>query len=480
MEEPKGPRVGLGDDFDDVGGGVGEGERGIVGGGEDLVESRVFPIDLGGGAVDEPLHERAVVGRGGGVEAERDVLHGRGELVLGDGVVDIGADNLIGARGGFVDEFGRLLRRIGDGGSFVSDDTEDFARIGVDAAVANVCSQPVVADGLVGGEDDVGSLANVDVDRCGDVGLDGHKVGGDDGEVVLIDGDDEVVVDPDIDESDAETLALGHFSHMVGAHIVGSFHRSVDQGGIGHRGPCGTMQGADVVLKCRVIVPVREGHGAQIRLLTMVRNECHVSTVREETHIVVADSRPIDDDASRNTVSVLGRVVTVIPRCAELRAAENVLSRLTRGKRTFGDAANTVVLYSVELAKAVPVHRRAIVLQGVFDIDNHPVAPVRNQSGTSYMSVSIVGVLGQYQLTILTIDSQNEPIESIRRKSGHIRDFQIVNDIPARLWKLCIKVSGNGKAIGPAGSSIGGIGAGCIAGLRTSTIQSAMLGWNGF
>lgn len=103
----------------------------------------------------------------------------------------------------------------------------------------------------------------------------------------------------------------------------------------------------------------------------------------DETHIVVADSRPIDDDASRNTVSVLGRVVTVIPRCAELRAAENVLSRLTRGKRTFGDAANTVVLYSVELAKAVPVDRRAIVLQGVFDIDNHPVAPVRDQSGTS-------------------------------------------------------------------------------------------------
>lgn len=73
------------------------------------------------------------------------------------------------------------------------------------------------------------------------------------------------------------------------------------------------------------------------------------------------------------------------------------------------------------------------------------------------MSVSTVGVLGQYQLTILSIDSQNEPIESIRRKSGHIRDFQIVNDIPARLWKLCIKVSGNGKPIGPAGSSIGGI-----------------------
>lgn len=271
VEEPEGPRVGLGDDFDDVGGGVGEGKRGIVGGGEDLVESGVFPIDLGGGAVDEPLHERAVVGRGGGVEAERDVLHGRGELVLGDGIVDIGADDFIGARGGFVDEFGRLLRRIGDGGSFVSDDAEDFARIGVDAAVANVCSQPVVADGLVGGEDDVGSLANVDVDRCSDVGLDGDKVGGDDGEVVLIDGDDEVVVDPDIDESDAETLALGHFGHMVGAHIVGSFHRSVDQGGIGHRGPCGTMQGADIVLKCRVIVPVREGHGAQIRLLTMVR-----------------------------------------------------------------------------------------------------------------------------------------------------------------------------------------------------------------
>lgn len=140
VEEPESPRVGLGDDFDDVGGGVGEGERGIVGGGEDLVERGVFPIDLGGGAVDEPLHERAVVCRGGGVEAERDVLHGRGELVLGDGVVDIGADDFIRARGGFVDEFGRLLRRIGDGSSFVSDDTEDFARIGVDAAVANVCS----------------------------------------------------------------------------------------------------------------------------------------------------------------------------------------------------------------------------------------------------------------------------------------------------------------------------------------------------
>lgn len=87
--------------------------------------------------------------------------------------------------------------------------------------------EPVAVDGLVGVYDDVVAFADADEEPVCCVGDDGHEVHGDDGHVVFVKTDLEVVVRAGVDETESVLLSL---LHRVA--IVSSATLSVDVGAI--------------------------------------------------------------------------------------------------------------------------------------------------------------------------------------------------------------------------------------------------------
>lgn len=91
--------------------------------------------------------------------------------------------------------------------------------------------------------------------------------------------------------------------------------------------------------------------------------------------VIVGSSRPIDDDGSDNSITILSGEVAMIPGRAELGCSEFILSSLSGsngayGKcvnlgsqqiklyllHTFSDAVSSVILARVELTDSVPMN----------------------------------------------------------------------------------------------------------------------------
>lgn len=84
-----------------------------------------------------------------------------------------------------------------------------------------------------------------------------------------------------------------------------------------------------------------------------------------KVHIVVARSRPIDDDAAEDAIPGLDIEVGMIPSCSILHRSPLVRVRVTRGNWALRKTWNTIHLVGPVLADAVKVKTGSIRLQRV-------------------------------------------------------------------------------------------------------------------
>ena len=202
-----------------AGSGSNHGERELNGGvrGEGVDAAVGHELSCSEGAAHD-LEEDGHAGRGVGsivdeevgaveveVEVDRDVdtagnsLTGRGEVLEGD-EVGLGEDSRAGALGG---------RGLNLGGAVVAEDGRVDAAIEGERADVGEGADPVVVDGLVGGEDERVALACVDLDLVNGEGLVVDRVDLDDRHVVAVDRERVVGVARERGETEAVTLALG-------------------------------------------------------------------------------------------------------------------------------------------------------------------------------------------------------------------------------------------------------------------------------
>lgn len=179
------------------------------------------------------------------------------ELRLRDLVGRVGDNRLVVAGGRLRDRV--LSSRLFVRSTFVSDDRLYVRRLPIPATGrGNVCAKPVVTDSLVGVNNDVVALTDVDIDRIGGVRLDGNEVGGDDREIVIINRHMEVVVDAGVDQTQTMLLSLLDGCDMMLAAEL-SLHRAVNETMVGNRRSSGTVQSADVQCEDRLVEPIGQG-----------------------------------------------------------------------------------------------------------------------------------------------------------------------------------------------------------------------------
>lgn len=159
----------------------------------------------------------------------------RGQTVLGGIELDVGH------------QVGRLVVAVvtvreargcgvGHVDALVVEDTGDVHRVlvGARARAHGDGAQPVVARVLVGLDNDVVALADADAEGVGGEGLDGYQVRGDDGEVVVVNGEAKVRVEGRVDEAQAGAAARGDRGLVLGAAVlvrVGAVDQAILGGG---------------------------------------------------------------------------------------------------------------------------------------------------------------------------------------------------------------------------------------------------------
>ena len=105
-----------------------------------------------------------------------------------------------------------------------------------------------------------------------------------------------------------------------------------------------------------IVIPVIERYAAQI-------------------DIIIGSRRPVDNDCAEDSLTILSRVMTMIPERAVLCSLECVQPGLTRSERTFSDTICAVHRVCIQLTKTMPVHACAVVFHLIYNIDPKRVAP---------------------------------------------------------------------------------------------------------
>lgn len=154
----------------------------------------------------------------------------------------------------------------------------------------------------------------------------------------------------------------------------------------------------------------------------------------------------------------------MIPAGTVLCASEPVLNSASGWNRAFGHAIDAVVLTAVEHSNTMPVHRRAIVLKTVLDVDYHSVSPVGFQGRTRRLAVN----------------RKHDLLKAIRTHSG-VGDLEIVYALTAIGRDLVVEIGGYAIACLPASSRewaigacrIGNASAGCLSRLNIMRIWSS-------
>ena len=172
----------------------------------------------------------------------------------------------------------------------VEDRADGFAGSGdlIAATAAGGDAEPVVVDGLVGGDDYIVSLTDLQGQLVCDVGLDGHEVGGEDCEWVAVHGDTEGAVYGRVDEADAVLLSFYYIDPGVFPVVVcGVDVGAVDEDVVRRGGS--TLRVLSNLVQCEsgYVVPVSDGESTEV-------------------DVIVGSSWSIDDHGTNNTVTILG------------------------------------------------------------------------------------------------------------------------------------------------------------------------------
>jgi hypothetical protein len=97
-----------------------------------------------------------------------------------------------------------------------------------------------------------------------------------------------------------------------------------------------------------------------------------------EINIVVRCRGAVDDDRSEDTVTVLNRVVAVVPRGPILRRLERVHFLSTRWDRTFRDARRSVHIISAQLSDTMPMYTGSVHSEAIGHGDLDGISPLRD------------------------------------------------------------------------------------------------------
>ena len=338
----------------------------------DAAEGGVAPLGLEGVAVESPFVE---VGRGGDF-ADEDVLVDFGGLRAG--VHGDDGDELFV---GFVDAFVFVLAAYGvwgAGEAVVVHDAFDVARVvELGAGLLVVGAHPVVAWFLIGFDEDVVALADVDVEDVGLVGHDGDKVGGDDGELVAIDVELEGRLDGSVDDADQMSLA-GLEIHLKA--------RSCLSCAVVRAPHVHTVDEASVHDARSVFRSISDGLSEVV-----LRIDGFVAPILKDSipsvDIVLGRARAVAGHGAEDTVVGLESEVRVVPSRAIVAGHKGVGHLLAWRKGTLRDGRHAIHLVGAEHAKTVEVKRCAVVLKLVLEVDHNGVAPAGFDERAGHLTV---------------------------------------------------------------------------------------------
>ena len=221
-------------------------------------------------------------------------------------------------------------------------------------------------------------------------------------------------------ESDLAVLALA-CSVFVG---------TINQNGVGvgrWHGQLGVRAGDCGNLEHGLIIPISDG-------------------IRAEIDVVVGGSRSIENDRTNDAVTILARVVGVVPRRSILSGLEGVGVCISRSNWALRDARNTIGTAVVQLPQTVPVDGGSIVLHLVGDCHRDHVAPVGHNCRSR----------------ILIVNQQTYAIPMTVWVAGAIGDGELVRDRLAGGGVLVVKVCGDIEAILPARPCFRAVRASCV------------------
>jgi len=344
----------------------------------DILDDRLAPVDVHGGRVQGPDDD--IAGGPDGVERGRDELETNGEsLDLGKEVGDVAdvvgnpwgegrgsqAVTTVGVAGGGC--------RLSDLDTRVCEDGETGTLVvGVAASGLGLSAEPVVAGGLVGVDDDFVSLTDVEEDGLDSDGLDRDQVGGDDLEGVAVKRDTNGIVNGHVDDAEEVLLAGGELDVEVLASGAGRVHvGSVDEDIVG-RGTRAVLEETHEDLS----IGISGGHVEPV-----------VDCQWAQVNVPVVRGGAVDDQRTSDTVTVLRRVVRVVPCSTELGSLKAVGLGLTGGERALGDTVHTVLDGAAQLAETVPVNGSTVGLHVVVDGDLEVVSPVGPDERTGVLAV---------------------------------------------------------------------------------------------
>lgn len=210
-------------------------------------------------------------------------------------------------------------------------------------------------------------LADTNQNRVSVVRLNGYKVGGDNQEHVLVDGEDESRGGRSVDQAQ-EILATLFEDLLEDGRRVDLFGLAIRVRVFGAVVEAFAVQDDGLHLRRRVSKLDREIlEGAVMAPVT--KQEWVQSDIK------VCRRRSVKRDWSSKTIRILKRVMTVIPRSAILRDVEFVGIGIVGRNGALCDRVDTVMLEGIEHTDTVPVDSRAVVFQEVGDRDLDSVTP---------------------------------------------------------------------------------------------------------
>ena len=222
------------------------------------------------------------------------------------------------------------------------------------------------------------ALSNADEDGVSIIGLDGDKVRLYNLENVLVDRKDEGSRSRSIDQSQKVlSTSRKHFGedwwristvitgrHLgLGAIVIPSAIQNVC---LQKRWVSSNFFGE--ILECTVVAPVTEHEGLHC-------------------FIVIRCGWPMESKRPCKSIGILGRVMTMIPRCAILRDFELVCELIIRCDWALRYRVNTIVLERVQQSHSVPVNRGTVVVQLIDDCDFDLISPTGLNEGSGVSAV---------------------------------------------------------------------------------------------
>lgn len=270
-----------------------------------ILQCRLSGIDDHGGTVDSPEDKILAV------RVDRSEADGKSLCLGGKGCAWDILDGL-GNNIGLVETAGRWVGSslggwICDSNAGVSKDGAAGTVVGTLAVTISISTEPVVARGLVGGNNNIVALANSDLEVVCGIWDNRNKVMSNHLEGMAIKRNTESGIDSSIDETEAVLLAGSKRDLVVGSAARCVLVLSVDQ---------------DVVT-CwgRSAITAIESTGTGLVSGNVVPILHHLGS---EVDVVVGGGRSVNNERGNHTVTVLSAEVRVVPGSSVLGSLEDV------------------------------------------------------------------------------------------------------------------------------------------------------------